>query len=338
MESEASGRREVRRGLMWAAAFVVLALGLAGVVAVTFDQEEALLRLAREAHPGWVALGGCLMTSGMVALAARWRAFFPAETKAGLPVLTSILLVGGLMNYALPGPAGELVGAAMAGRRFNLSAERALAAGIAARFSGLGLSGAIAIVLTTTGRVQVLPEWSSVIGTATLIIGGAAVTLLFLAGFPGLWKSLADATTGRVALLRGLHASVERFVDALASLRDLGVGAWLRGLGWALVGHGLVVGGIALMAHGLHVAPDLMGLIFTYTASTAGAIILFLFPGGQIGWDSAFTSLLVASAHLDLSGAVALALLVRLQQLLLVVLGAVALIRSVTDGTRPLVG
>ena len=100
---------------MWAAAFVVLALGLAGVVTVTFDQEEALLRLAREANPGWVALGGCLMTSGMVALAARWRAFFPAETKAGLPVLTSILLVGGLMNYALPGPAGELVGAAMAG-------------------------------------------------------------------------------------------------------------------------------------------------------------------------------------------------------------------------------
>lgn len=338
MKSEVGTPTDLRRGLLAAVGLAVLAVALAGVVAMLGDYQADMRRIARGLQPGWLLVGAALMTSGMVALAARWRAFFPPGTRAGLPALTSILLVGSLLNYALPGPAGELVGAAMAGRRFGMSAERALAAGIAARFTGLGLAGVAAIGLSESGALTLPPDLDPWIRWSTIGIGGAAVLLLALAWFPGLWRRIARATTGRVARLHRLHASVERFVDALSSLAGVGAGAWLRGAGWALLGHTLVVTGIATVARSLQLHPAPAGLIFTYAASTAGAIVLFAFPGGQVGWDGTFASLLVATAGLELPAALALTLLVRMQQLFLVLLGAVALILALRDGTRSLVG
>lgn len=338
VEREFGSPQDVRRGLLAAGGLVVVAIALVGVVSMLGDYEADMRRIVGNLRPGWLLAGTALMTSGMVALAARWRAFFPPGLQAGLPALTSILLVGGLLNYALPGPAGEVVGAAMAGRRFGMSTERALAAGIAARFTGLGLAGLVAIGLSESGALALPPSLDPWIRAATVGIGGLAVILLVLAWFPGVWKAIARATTGRIARLHRLHAAVERFVDALASLADVGAGAWMRGAGWALVGHALVASGVAVVARSLALSPAPAGLAFTYAASTAGAIVLFAFPGGQVGWDGTFASLLVATAGLDFPSAMALTLLVRMQQLFLVLLGALALIRSLRDGTRPLGG
>ncbi len=313
---------------------MLLVFAAAGVVSAAGGYWADLQRLASGLRFGWLAVGWLLMTSGMVALAARWRAFFPADVRAPLAQLTAILLVGGLLNYALPGPAGELVGATMAGRRFGFPAERALAAGLAARFTGLGLAGLMALGLVESGGLSLPESGASWLRLATFVVAGGAVLLLVLAMFPDLWKRLARATTGRVSWLSRLHASVERLADAMGDLRHVGARAWLQAGAWALVGHGLVIAGISCAARSLAAEPTAAGLVFTYAASTAGAIVLFAFPGGQVGWDGMFAALLVSAARLDLPAAMALTLLVRLQQLLLVVVGAMLFFRTLRDGTR----
>jgi ABC-type Co2+ transport system permease subunit len=62
--------------------------------------------------------------------------------------------------------------------------------------------------------------------------------------------------------------------------------------------------------------------------STAGAVVLFAFPGSQMGWDAMFASLLAAVAGVPAADAVAVALVVRVQQLLLQVGGALTLLAS----------
>jgi hypothetical protein len=62
--------------------------------------------------------------------------------------------------------------------------------------------------------------------------------------------------------------------------------------------------------------------------ATAGAIVLFAFPGSQVGWDASFTSLLVTTAGLTLPQALATAMVVRVQQLVVVGVGALALLRG----------
>ncbi|MFZ5476900.1 MAG: hypothetical protein ACOZNI_09015, partial [Myxococcota bacterium] len=129
-----------------------------------------------------------------------------------------------------------------------------------------------------------------------------------------------------------VRASGERLADALASVGRLGVSQYLRGVAWALCGHAAVTGGIALAALGIGAVPDPAGLAFTYTMTTAGAVVLFAFPGSQVGWDAMFASLLVTTAGLGVADAVAITVIVRTQQLLTVLVGAALLVRRVPAG------
>lgn len=332
-------RVAVGKGLLGAALLlgVALALGV-GFVVVGGHGEEVRVLWAHLDAPHLI-VAWLVMTSGMVGLALRWRAFFPPGVRADLAPLTSILFVGMLLNYALPGPVGEFVGAGLASRRFGLRTEAALAAGITARFIGLGVAGLVALVLVVSGWVT-LPEGAGPwIRVATVLIAGGACTLAGLAAFPARLEQVADATLGRAAGLRGLgwlrpvHASAVRFAHALGSLGRVGVFPYLRAILWAIVGHALVILGVWIAGHGLGQAPSLAGLVFTYAASTAGAVALFAMPGGQVGWDAMFASLLVSSAGMDVPTALALTLAVRLQQLTLVFIGGIALALWLRNGT-----
>ncbi len=313
---------------------MVLALALAAVVTTVGGQRDAVAALFSRLSLPWLLAAALVMSTGVVCLALRWRALFPPAVEAGVAPLTTILLVGTLLNYALPGPVGEFVGAAMAGRRFRFAAEAAFAAGVHARFIGLGLSGLAAIALLGSGVVP-LPEGADTwIKIATVAIGGGAVVLAALSAFPARLAALSTATVGRVRLLHRLDASVHRFADALALLRGAGPGPYFRAAGWAIAGHGCVMAGVWIAGHGMGQAPLLPGLVFTYAASTAGAIVLFAFPGSQLGWDAMFASLLATTAGIDVATSIALALLVRMQQLALVSLGAVALAGWMRDESR----
>ena len=122
-----------------------------------------------------------------------------------------------------------------------------------------------------------------------------------------------------------LHALVEEITDALATLRDSGVGAFLRCIAWSCVAHSCVLVGIAIAAWSLGAEPSLAGLLFTYATTTAAVIVMFALPGSQVGWDAIFLTLLTTTAGLQMADALAVAIVVRVQQLCIMVAGAVAL-------------
>lgn len=309
----------------WAILAKIVLVVVAALVTMYTDQAAQVAELWQRVSVPGLCLAAAVMSAGPVCLAARWRSFFPAHVQAALAPLTLVLLVGTMLNYALPGPVGEFVGAALAGRRFGFPAEVAFAAGIHARFVGLGLSGIVALVLVESGAVA-LPEGAGPwIRTATLIIGGGVVVLAGLSAFPLRFQQVVDLTLGRFGRLAGVHASASRFIAALKEIRHGGVGPHLRAAGWALAGHGCIIFGVWIAGLSLGQPPGWAGTVFTYAASTAGSIALFALPGAQLGWDAMFSSLLVATSGVGIAVALAVTLLVRLQQMLLIVVGALGL-------------
>ncbi|MDP2307036.1 MAG: lysylphosphatidylglycerol synthase transmembrane domain-containing protein [Pseudomonadota bacterium] len=317
-------------------------LGLVVFAAASSDLTEAAVRaIWRRSDPRALVIAFAMMTTGLCFLALRWRAMMTERDGVAVLPLTGLLVVGTLLNYALPGPVGEFAAAALAGRRFGIRPEMAFAAGIHARFIGLALAGACSAVLFATTDMPVPDGIHGWIGVATLAIGGGAVALGVLSAYPAVLREGSARTIGRIPPLRGLHASVERLAASLQAVGRLGPRRYAWGALWAICGHSAVVGGIAVAAVGLGAHPDPAGLAFTYTVSTAGAIVLFAFPGSQLGWDAMFASLLVATAGLSLPDALAITLLVRVHQLFTVLLGGVVLLRAAserTDDTGALIG
>jgi hypothetical protein len=66
-------------------------------------------------------------------------------------------------------------------------------------------------------------------------------------------------------------------------------------------------------------------MIFTYAATTAGVILMFALPGSQVGWDALFLGLLITTAGLSMPDALLITVVVRVQQLSVMVAGAVTL-------------
>jgi uncharacterized membrane protein YbhN (UPF0104 family) len=80
--------------------------------------------------------------------------------------------------------------------------------------------------------------------------------------------------------------------------------------------------GIAVAILGFEQPVEWLGLVFTYTTTTAGAVVLFAFPGSQLGWDAMFATLLATAAGVPHADAIAISILVRMQQLGYMLVGA----------------
>ena len=94
---------------------------------------------------------------------------------------------------------------------------------------------------------------------------------------------------------------------------------------WSVLAHGTVYLGIAIAAWALGSSPSMSGLLFTYATTTAAVIVMFALPGSQVGWDAIFLTLLTTTAGLGLPDALAVAIVVRVQQLVIMCIGAAAL-------------
>ena len=316
-----------RRGLFAAfVALVVLALVVfaASQLAVS---EAAVATLRQRADPVGVLLGVSGMTVGMVFLALRWRTLLPRPAEVAVLPLTGILMIGSLANYALPGPVGEFVAAGLAARRFGVAAEVAFAASVYARLLGLFSAGVVASAIYAFGGVVPAPGMAQWVAAAMVGLATVAVALGALSLRPALLEQVASWSIAGPA-----RAPLRRLASALSSQVRLPAARWALALGWALVGHLCVIVGIFVAASALGASPSALGLVFTYAASTAGAIALFAFPGSQVGWDAMFAGLLVSVGNLELSEALATALIVRVQQIFIVCMGAVV---AIVEAARP---
>jgi hypothetical protein len=301
------------------------------LLALAFAQTdiEAAQRVAKSAD-GRLLFAGCgMMTVGLVFLAARWRALMPTRTKVQLMPLTAILVTGTLLNYALPGPVGEFVAAGMAARRWKLPPEQTFAAGVHARFVGLALAGLVALALFLLADMPVPDGYQTAVGSATALVASGGVALFILSSRPallrGVGRGILSLPIWPVRMVSTLQPRCDQLA-ALATVGNLGFRSYVVATAWALGGHACVVGGIGVVAIGLGATPNLAGLLFTYAMTTAGAVVLFAFPGSQVGWDALLSGLLAFSAGVPLTTAVGVAVIARVQQLFVVVLGAVAMV------------
>ena len=97
--------------------------------------------------------------------------------------------------------------------------------------------------------------------------------------------------------------------------------AFLESLFWALMGHIMVSVGIFWACSSIDVEVDFSAILFTYAASVAASVAMFMLPGSGLGWDVLFATTLSHTGGIDMMSAGVVALVVRLQQLFVAVVG-----------------
>lgn len=324
-------RGAVRSGLISAGLAVgAVVLVLLGLARTDVGAAAARDLMGRMNPPALLAAAG-LMSLAFVAMALRWRALMPRGHRPPAAGLTAIILAGLLLNYAVPGPFGELGAAWFAHRRYGVPLGGSLASGVTARLVGLATAALTAALIWLAVDLPIPDGYDAIIGAAAGVSGLGGLALAAMASRPSLWKALARGAGARAPsvgplprLAVRLEAAVAGLADALSEVLQRGAGAWARAALWSMAGHTAVTAGIVVAVLGLGGQPDLPGLAFTYATTTSGAVALFALPGSQIGWDALFVALLVGSAGLGLPDAVAVALLVRLQQVAFMVVGGAA--------------
>ena len=315
---------------------MLLALGAIGLALLVLSKSDIardeVLAVWERSNVGLLIASQVVMGSGILFMAFRWRALLPEGHKVTIPGTAGIVASGLLMNYALPGPVGELAAATMLGRRYGLPIERCLAAGIHARFVGLATAGLLAGCAWLFFDLPTPPEYQPYVSAAAGAICVGAVLLWFLSTRPIFLRTLSRVTVGRFAgpsragrVFARLDDVAVRVADSLAQVGRVGWRNWARAVFWSLSAHAGVTTGILLGAWGIGSSPAIGGVLFTYCAATAAVVVLIAFPGGQLGWDALFFGFYQATTASSLVDAGAITLLVRVQQLLLLLVGAAAL-------------
>ena len=335
VSADSTLRGALKRGLWMALA---LAAGAGLVVAALSRTElgqEAFADLPGRTDPLLLALSLVVMSTGMLFVALRWRALIPAEHPAPPPIgLTLITCAALLVNYALPGPVGELAAAGLVRYRYGVPASVALAAGLYGRFIGLGIAGLGITVLWLSGLLPVPPETASLVGGVVGLVAFGATAGAAVALRPR-WISwisertagaLAQRLPGRLGVAMGrADAAATSLVEALGQIGQLPRRSWLTAAGWSLSGHTCVATGIWLGAVAIGAEAAWAGVLFTYLASAAAVVAIFAIPGGQLAWDALFFGFLTVTAGVTEADALAITALQRFQQILLLLIGATAL-------------
>ncbi len=322
--------RVARTGTWAALGGLILILVLALGASHTEQGGAAMLDLWSRTRPLPLLAGVGVMTVAVVFLALRWRALIPGGQTLKLPGMMGIVCAGMLMNIALPGPVGEVGAAMLVKRRFGIPATTALAAGIHARFLGLGAAGSLALLTWWLGDLPIPAEAKGLIGGVAVFIALFAMALGGLSLWPHLLERLSQETAGRLARLPGaagrgfgkLDEAVRSTASALGEVGRQPPSRWAWALTWSFCSHFSVTTGIWLGSLALGMDAHLPGILFTYCAATAGIVALYALPAAMAGWDALFCAFFVTTTGVSLAEAVAMTALVRSQQLLLLLWGA----------------
>ena len=244
MSQQPAQRGAVRRTVFLA----VLALGAIGLSVFVLSRSDIAqdeVEAVWDRSNIWLLLVSQLvMASGIIFMAFRWRALLPGGEKIRIPATTGIVASGLMLNYALPGPVGELAAATLLGRRFGLPVERCLAAGIHARFVGLATAGFLAGCTWLFADLPVPLEYTNMVAGAAAAICLGAVGLWVLSTRPVLLRTLSRSTVGRLGAESGprrifskLDEIIERVAESLGQVGRLGWRNWARAVFWSFAAH-----------------------------------------------------------------------------------------------------
>jgi hypothetical protein len=317
-----------------------LTFGLLGLLVVVLPvlaigqtelAEGALADLWERSRLGPLLLSWAMVPVAFYLLGLRWRALIPPPYSASGGGLAAILSAGLLINTALPGPVGEFGAAWFAHKRYKIPLPLTLASGVGARLVGVWMAAASAVLVWVFADLPTPESWEGAVGTVAGLIGAAGLGLGLLVLMPQLVRQLSAKTIGRLQagrlgrIAQGIDRMVEEVTEAQEALKAQGGVGYLACFMWSLLAHLVVLGGIAIAVWSVGATLSLPGLLFTYAATTAGVIVMFALPGSQVGWDALFLGLLVTTAGLSTPDALLITVVVRVQQLSVMVAGAVSL-------------
>jgi hypothetical protein len=306
-------------------------IGLVVIVLVTVSvgrahiNTDAVIGIIERAQLLPLAGSMLVMSAAFLFLGKRWATLFPAPHKPPGRGLAAILCAGLLLNSALPGPVGEFGAAWFAHKRYRVPLGMSLAAGMGSRIIGMIMAALAALACWIWARPEVPAEYATPIEAAAFIVGLMGFGLLIVLIRPEWMARISEITIGRFERFAAAHRTVDEAADALSAIRSAGFSAILQCIAWSAIAHSCVLAGIAMAAFSLGSDPSMTGLLFTYATTTAAVIVMFALPGSQVGWDAIFLALLTTTAGLSMPDALAIAVVVRVQQLSIMAAGAAAL-------------
>ena len=300
-------RTGLRKTVLWSLGIMVF------IILLVFNISAENWQLSLNAID-WMKLftGWLFMLSTMWVLGLRWKSLLPHST-ASRGFFAAGLSGGLLINYALPGPMGEIMGGWLLKREDGTPILEGLTASTIARLLGLLVAacGAVALwffVDITDPRALVLLQ--------VLLIGiGCGGILLIL-----------------------LHIYAEPFANWTRTkaeghpIRTIGQAFEMThtlsffGLLWAtlhsIVGHLLAGLGVWISLSAMGATPDFIDIFFVYLVGTCCGTVAFLFPGSQFTWDAIFMGLLISVANYSMPDAALVTGILRLEQLAMMLFGA----------------
>lgn len=324
--------------------YIAIIISIALVVAVFIALEQSnhaqLYETLSQAEPAYLILSFLSMSLAFLGMGLRWRALMPCSPPA-LP-LSGIVCAGLLLNYATPGPLGELAAAYFAAQRYPLSLSQALASGIIARVVGLISAALMGAFIWFVFPISVSPDLLIPIQMISLFCLGIGAGLFALLFFSSHWSSLAQRISVSMEQSVGWKKKPKQALEAIiklcqdaSTLSDTPQSSYLGAVFWSLFSHCAVILGIVFLVLSMHTDVFLTGIVFTYAVTTAGAVLLFALPGSYIGWDALFLGLLLSTAQLTQTESFAIVGIVRLQQLSYMLLGGISLNWLINPNPKP---
>lgn len=304
----------LHKALFWGSVSIVFL-----TVVIVFLQRSAIeLALSWEnIQWGWLFLGWLCMCSALIALGKRWQVLLH-EYAIDNQFLTAALLTALLLNYAIPGPFGEVAAAWFVHKRYQIPLEKGLVTGTAARL--IGLATAAVGVLLVWSQVDVSKDIETLLYIVVVGVGigfGVLVVLMFV---PVTWRMQLQKKSES----SGVFSLLYRFSEAFQALRIPRI--FFRSAGWSVIGHLLAGLGVWMSIFAVYGAQNEVGVGFSYLMGTCIGAVAFLFPGAQLTWDASLALLLTSTTDLSPVDAGVMTAILRMEQIAMMLLGAVALV------------
>jgi hypothetical protein len=301
---------------------------------VWFFWGDSVDELIAQMDPSKFVVALVLLSLGLPTVAMRWRSLLAPEekTRANPLFMTALLMVGHLLNTAVPGPVGEFVSSWMVHKRYKVDLGNALSALLVSRVLGLLSAFLIACVVFWLAPFDVAPEYIERLWLVSLLLGvlGGVVSLVVL--FPTHPRRLLQYMRQFVLFQRPffqrLFDMADRLLGSFLDTTKRGFWAYGEAFFWCVLGHSMVAMGIWYTVLALGYDVGWTAIFFTYSSSIIFSLVMFMFPGSTFGFDALFSGILHMTGGIPLAVAILVASVIRLHQSLIAVIGGAMMLFS----------
>ena len=297
----------VRKASLWMIGVIIFL----GLLSYHLQQENWRLPFDTIDWP-LLLLGWGFMVGTMWVLGFRWRVLLK-DTTASRTFFGASLSAGLLINYALPGPMGEIMGGWLLKREDNTPIVTGLTASTLARLIGLFTAAIGSVILWWWVDVD-LPIAKVALQTLILGIGCGGILLVILClQANNIAKRVQDKET---------YHPLKLISGSLLQIRQLSIEQLATAFIFSAIGHGTAFVGVWLSLMAIGGSPSPTDIAFVYLVGTCCGTVAFLFPGSQLTWDAIFIGLLISASGYDTGSATIATGFLRIEQIAMMIFGA----------------